>query len=187
MLKVFAEKGDLEIMIKTVSVKKLPFLRYKLRVGIAFGVLCALFIGSFSLPHSDRDRILISMMLGLFSSFATASFYKSSRIQKQTNNTLPSEENAILCGTARYCADAEERNGKLYLTSTHLVFQPHIANEKRTPFELPLTDITKVSNYLMFGILPNELLVETVKGNNWFLIKNAAKWRSEIIKQQSLA
>lgn len=179
-------EGDLEIIMKNVNVKKPPFLRYKLRVGVSFGVLCTLFIG-FRLRMYRDPAILIGMMAGLFSSFVTASFYKSLAIQKQENHSLPREENVILWSPARHFAGAEEIKGELYLTSTRLVFQPHIANEQRPPFEFPLGDITKVSKYLMFGILPNRLLVETANGDNWFLIKNPSKWQLEIMQQQSHA
>ncbi len=58
----------------------------------------------------------------------------------------------------------EAVGGKLKITSSRVLFDPHDINLQKMPAEIPLSDIAEVRKRNTWGIIPNGLLIRTKTG-----------------------
>ncbi len=98
-------------------------------------------------------------------------------------------EKIIKTGLANMQRGGDTSGGRLYVTDSRLIFEPHRMNLRRENAELELADIVAVEMTWtkVFGLLPivpNALLVCTrAGGKHRFTVWNRMAWR-EVIRRK---
>ena len=82
-------------------------------------------------------------------------------------------EEVFYRGSANLFRGIEGIGGRLLVTSTRLLFQPHAVNIQRQSLELPISAIKGASRRNTMGIVPNGMKVNTRDGLEYqFVVKN---------------
>ncbi|MEG6586502.1 GRAM domain-containing protein [Dendrosporobacter sp. 1207_IL3150] len=83
-----------------------------------------------------------------------------------------------------YC-DGDAFNGALYLTNERIVFVGYLLDiNNKYIEEIPLVHIKEIKKDKTFFVIPNCLLVETIKERNLkFIISKRDKWYSKILEE----
>lgn len=91
-------------------------------------------------------------------------------------------EGTIYEGAANHFVGIESVGGKLYLTSTALIFISHGFNVQRHQTCIPLADITGIETSNSLGLVPNSFIVHTISGTKEKFVVNKRKVWMENIK-----
>ncbi|QJW48454.1 hypothetical protein HA075_23905 [bacterium BFN5] len=83
-----------------------------------------------------------------------------------------------------YC-DGEAFNGALYLTNDRIVFVGYILDiNNRYLEEIPLTHVKELKQEKTFFVIPNVLVITTIKERNLkFIVNHRSEWYFHILEQ----
>jgi hypothetical protein len=84
-------------------------------------------------------------------------------------------------GPANHFLKFEGRGGRLALTSTHLVFVPHVINVQRGELRIPRAEIAHIAPARTFGVVPNGLAVTLKSGKiERFVVNDRKTWLAKL-------
>ncbi len=155
--------------------------------GLFFGLFFGLFMGwnnGWLPPQTGGDVAgTLTMMLvsgGMFG-LIMGLFALSPIVPKAQDIALMPGETLEHTGLANHFRNLEARGGRLALTSTHLVFQPHAINLQHSDVRIPREEIASVETTRTLGVVPNGLKVTLKSGKSErFVVNERDVWVAKL-------
>ncbi len=161
--------------------------RNALYAGIFFGIFFGLFMAwdtGWLPPQTGSDVVatLIAMLLsGSLFGLIMGLFMRSPIVPKAEDIPLAPGEMLVHSGFANHFLNFEGRGGRLALTSTHLIFVPHVVNLQRSELRIPRSEIASVAAVRTFGVIPNGLAVTLKSGKiERFVVNDRKTWLAKL-------
>jgi hypothetical protein len=147
--------------------------------GLTYGVAMAFFNGQLP-PASPGDMAAIvanMVVAGAVFGLLLGLFMISPIAPKAGDIALQPGESLEHSGPANHFQKFEARGGRLALTKSHLLFQPHAINVQRDELRIPRSEIASIAAVRTFGIVPNGIAVTLKSGRvEKFVVNNRGDW-----------
>ena len=147
--------------------------------GAIFGLATIAILWLSGLPFAAAAGLagLTALATGTLFAFLIGLFMRSRLATAGTELALEPGERIVHQGAANHFLGAEGRGGRLYLTTSRLVFNPHQFNIQSSGVTIARPDIVRAEPTKTLGIVPNGLLVHLRDGRSErFVVNGRAEW-----------
>ncbi|MGQ0673175.1 MAG: hypothetical protein ACT4N2_09905 [Hyphomicrobium sp.] len=158
-----------------------------LYAGLFFGLVMGLWMAmtnGWLPPKSMGEFVAVAVTIAVAGSLfglLIGLFMASPLIPSVEDMDLQPGETLQHAGLANHFLNLEGRGGRLALTNSHIIFQPHIANLQRSGLRIARSDIASVAPVKTLGVVPNGLAVTLKSGKTeTFVVNGRAAWLAKL-------
>lgn len=150
-----------------------------IKAGFFFGLAMGLYYGTTEGVYSGIvSFVILGGLFGLFVSLFT--IFQTKKFIRMGPDICEGKE-VIKGGPANHIVEMESVGGWLYLTSDELIFVSHNFNFQRHSITMQLKEISSVSTYNAWGILPKRLSIKLTEGvKQKFVVDGPIDWVTTI-------